>query len=54
MAQLLGAKELQSFAAYLLRIYDYVYDTKVDLFLLYLMQDLLSHSKLMINLNNFE
>jgi hypothetical protein len=31
MAQLLGAKELHSFVANLLIIYDYVYDTEVDI-----------------------
>jgi hypothetical protein len=50
MAQLLGAKELQSFVAYLFLIYDYAYDTEVDLFLFYLIQDLLFHSKLLLKL----
>jgi hypothetical protein len=48
MAQLLGAKELQSFVANQLRTYDYVYDTKADYFLFYLIQDLPSHSELMV------
>jgi hypothetical protein len=54
MAQFLGAKERQSFIAYLLLIYDYSYDTEVDLFLFYLIQDLLFHSKLLLKLNKFE
>jgi hypothetical protein len=49
MAQLLGANKFQSFVANPLRIYDYAYDTKVDLFLFYLHQTLLSHSKLVLN-----
>jgi hypothetical protein len=44
MAHLLGAKELHSFVAYSLIIYDYVYHTEVDLFFFYLAQDLLFHS----------
>jgi hypothetical protein len=50
MAQLFGTKELHSFVAYSLKIYDYAYDTKVDLFCFYLTQNLLFHSKLMIKL----
>jgi hypothetical protein len=46
MAQLLGTEEPQSFVADSFRIYDYAYDTKVDLFLCYLAQNLLSHLKL--------
>jgi hypothetical protein len=49
MAQLLGAKERQSFVTYSLKAYDYVYDTKVDYFFFYLTQDFLSHPKLMLN-----
>jgi hypothetical protein len=44
MAQLLGAKELHSFAANSLQIYDYAYDTKEDHFIFYLPQDHLFHS----------
>jgi hypothetical protein len=54
VTQLLGAKELHSFVAISLRIYDYAYDTKVDHFLFYLTHNLLSHYKLMLNYNNFE
>jgi hypothetical protein len=50
MAQLFGTNELQSFVAYMLRVYVYAYDTEADLFFYYLMQDLLFHSKLMIKL----
>jgi hypothetical protein len=46
MAQLSGAKELQSFVANPFLIYDYAYDTEVDLFFFYLAQDLSFHSKL--------
>jgi hypothetical protein len=45
MAQLLGTEELHSFVAYSLINYDYAYNTKVDLFLCYLAQNLLSHLK---------
>jgi hypothetical protein len=50
MTQLLGAKELQFFVAYSFIIYDYVFDTKVDLFIFDIIQDLPSHSKLMLKL----
>jgi hypothetical protein len=46
MAQLLGAKELQSLVAYSFIPYDYANDTEVDLFFFYLTQDLSFHSKL--------
>jgi hypothetical protein len=49
MAHFFGAKERQSFVAYSLRTYGYVYDTKVDPFLFYLTQDFLFHLKLMLN-----
>jgi hypothetical protein len=47
MAQLLGAKELHSFVVYLLRAYDYVYDTEVDLWSSDRYRDLLVHYLLM-------
>jgi hypothetical protein len=50
MAQLLEAKELQSFVAYSLRVYDYANDTKVDLWFTDRFQDLLVHYLLMIKL----
>jgi hypothetical protein len=51
MAQLLGAKELHSFVAYSLIIYDDAYDTKVDILFADLFQNLLVHYLLMIKLN---
>jgi hypothetical protein len=51
MAQLLGAKELQPFVAYSLKIYDYAYDTEKDHpIFCYLTQDVLVHSKLILKL----
>jgi hypothetical protein len=50
MAQILGAKERKFFIAYSLIPYDYAYDTEVDIFLFYLIQDLLFHSKLLLKL----
>jgi hypothetical protein len=50
MAQLLGAKELHSFITYLLRSYDYADYTQVDRSFFYLIQDVLSHPKLMLKL----
>jgi hypothetical protein len=43
MAQFLGAKELHSFVAYSLMIYDYAYDTQVDIWTADRFQDLLVH-----------
>jgi hypothetical protein len=43
MAQFLGAKERQSFFANSLLIYDYAYDTEVDLWFANLHQDHLVH-----------
>jgi hypothetical protein len=54
MAQLLRAKERQSFVAYSFLIYDYAYDTEVDLFIFCMDQDNLFHSKFMLKLNKFE
>jgi hypothetical protein len=47
MAHFLGAKERQSFVAYSLRAYDYMFDTKNDLWLADPIQDLLVHYLLM-------
>jgi hypothetical protein len=56
MAQFLGAKELHSFVAYLLLIYDYSYDTKVDILTADRFQDLLVHYLLVRNyiLQNYQ
>jgi hypothetical protein len=43
MAQLLGAKELHSFVAYSLKIYDYARDTQADILSADHCQDLLVH-----------
>jgi hypothetical protein len=53
MAHFLGAKERQSFVAYSLRIYDYAYDTEVDLLFADRCQDLFVHYLLMSKLNIF-
>jgi hypothetical protein len=53
MAQLLGAKELQSFVAYSLIIYDYSYDTEVDIWTVDRFQDFLVHYMLKIKLYTF-
>jgi hypothetical protein len=50
MAQILGAKERQSFIAYSLIIYDYSYGTEIDIFSFYLIQDLIFHYKLLLKL----
>jgi hypothetical protein len=49
MAQLLGAKELHSFVANSLIIYDYAYDTKVDHLFVDHFRDPLVHYLLNIN-----
>jgi hypothetical protein len=49
MAQLSGAKELHSFVAYLVKIYDYAYDTEVDIWTSDLFLDFLVHYLLMNN-----
>jgi hypothetical protein len=46
MTQFLGAKERQSFIAYLLQIYDYASDTEVDILFADRFQDLLVHNLL--------
>jgi hypothetical protein len=51
MANLLGAKELQSFVVNPLRNYDYAYDTQVDIWFANLFQDHLVHYLLMSKLN---
>jgi hypothetical protein len=43
MAQLLGAKDLHSFVSYLLRIFDYAYDTKVGIWFANCLQYVLVH-----------
>jgi hypothetical protein len=53
MAHLLGAKELQFFVANPFIIYDYVYDTEVDICSADHFQDLLVHYLLMIKLNTY-
>jgi hypothetical protein len=53
MAQLLGAKELQSFIVQLFGIYDYANDTELDLFIWDSAQDNLFHYKFMLKLNIF-
>jgi hypothetical protein len=53
MAQISGAKELHSFVANPLRVYDYSNDTEVDLLFSDRCQDLLAHCLLMSKLNIF-
>jgi hypothetical protein len=50
MTQLLRAKELYFFVAYSLIIYDYAYDTKVDIWTAERFQDYLLHYLLMSKL----
>jgi hypothetical protein len=49
MAQFLGAKELHSFVVYSLIIYDYAYDTEVDIWLADRLQDYTLVHYLLIN-----
>jgi hypothetical protein len=53
MAQLLGAKELQSFVPYSFKIYDYAYDTEVDIWTADLCQDHIVHYLLISKLYTF-
>jgi hypothetical protein len=53
MAHWLRAKELHSFVAYSFLVYDYAYDTEVDIWRADRFQDLLVHYMLMSNLNIF-
>jgi hypothetical protein len=50
MAQVSGAKEPHSFVANPLLIYDYAYDTEVDLIFFFLNKGNFFHSKLMLKL----